>query len=59
MSPLIISLMLGAGSAAFMYSWFGPRLGYGNSQNVWLVTGISFVFVFLVFYILLNFVIEF
>lgn len=51
--------MLGAGSAAFMYSWFGPRLGYGNSQNVWLVTGISFVFVFLVFYILLNFVIEF
>ena len=50
--------MMGAGVAAFMYAKVGPRLGYGNAKNVWLLTGISFVLVFFVFIVLLNFVIE-
>ena len=51
--------MLAAGSAAFVYAKAGPRLGYGNTKNVWLITGITFGMVFLVFIILLKFVINF
>ena len=50
--------MLAAGVAGFVYSKAGPRLGYGNTQNIWLITGISFVFVFLVVIILLKFLIH-
>lgn len=49
--------MLAAGAGALMYSKFGPRLGYGNQQNVWLVTGIAFVFVFIFAYTFMRFVI--
>lgn len=50
--------MLAAGAAGVTYSKFGPRLGYGNTKNVWMVTGIAFVMTFLVFIILLKFVIQ-
>ena len=58
MTPTVISLMFAAGSAAFVYSKAGPRLGYGNTKNVWLITGIAFVMIFLVFIILFKFVIH-
>ena len=58
MSPFLLSLMLAAGSAGFVYAKAGPRLGYGNTKNVWLMTGISFALVFLVFIILLTFVVH-
>lgn len=40
--------MLAAGIAGLVYSKFGPRLGYGNAQNVWLVTGLAFVLSFII-----------
>lgn len=58
MSPFLISFMFAAGSAAFVYSKAGPRLGYGNTKNVWTVTGIAFGLVFLVFMITLTFVVH-
>ena len=58
MSPFIISLMFAAGSAAFVYTKMGPRLGYGNTKNVWLITGVAFGLIFLVFTILLTLVIH-
>lgn len=58
MSPFIISLMFAAGSAAFVYAKVGPRLGYGNTKNVWLLTGVAFGLIFLVFIILLTFVVH-
>ncbi|MDL2341560.1 MAG: hypothetical protein QFB87_00570 [Patescibacteria group bacterium] len=58
MSPFIISFMMAAGAAAFVYSKAGPRLGYGNAKNVWTVTGVCFVIVFLVFITLLTLVIH-
>lgn len=57
MSIALLSLMFAAGGAAFMYSKFGPRLGYDNQQNVWAVVGISFVFVYAVTYTFMRFVI--
>lgn len=50
--------MFAAGSAAFVYAKVGPRLGYGNTKNVWLLTGVAFGLIFLVFIILLTFVIH-
>ena len=58
MSPFLIAFMLAAGSSAFVYAKAGPRLGYGNAKNVWLVTGITFALIFLVFIILLTFVVH-
>lgn len=49
---------MAAGGAGFVYQKFGPRLGYGNAQNVWLITGVSFVLIFLFFITLLKFVIQ-
>jgi hypothetical protein len=50
----LIALFVAAGVAAFVYTKMGPRLGYGNSTNVWTVVGISFVLVFAMVYILLR-----
>lgn len=58
MSNVLISLMMAAGVATFVYTKMGPRLGYGNSQNVWLVVGVSFVLVFLVLITLLKYVLQ-
>ncbi|MDB5175802.1 MAG: hypothetical protein JWM81_660 [Candidatus Saccharibacteria bacterium] len=54
MSNALISLFLAAGGAAFTYAKMGPRLGYGNSQNVWMLVGIVFALIFVVFMVLLN-----
>lgn len=53
---LLYALFFGAGAAAFVYTKMGRRLGYGNAQNVWLVVGVTFVLVSIVFYTLLAFV---
>jgi glycerol-3-phosphate acyltransferase PlsY len=39
----LYSIFLGAGVAAFVYSRFGRRVGYGNTQNVATVVGVVFV----------------
>jgi hypothetical protein len=51
---LLYALFFGAGAAAFMYTKMGRRIGYGNSQNVWMVVGITFVLITIVFYTLLT-----
>lgn len=51
---LLYAIFFGAGAGAFMYTKMGRRLGYGNAQNVWLVTGVSFVIGTIVFYTILN-----
>lgn len=58
MSNVLISLFLGAGAAGWAYAKLGKRVGYGNSQNVWLLVGATFIFVFLVFLILLHFLLH-
>ena len=58
MSDVLLSLMMAAGIAAFVYTKMGPRLGYGNAKNVWVVVGICFGLVFLVFITLLKYVIH-
>ena len=50
--------MMAAGIAAFVYAKMGPRLGYGNAKNVWVVVGVCFGLVFLVFITLLKYVIH-
>jgi hypothetical protein len=55
---LLYALFFGAGAAAFVYTKMGRRIGYGNSQNVWLIVGVTFVLVTIVFYTLLAFVIK-
>jgi hypothetical protein len=54
----LISIFFGAGVAAFAYSKMGRRLGYGNSQNVWIVVGVSFLLSTIFFYTLLAFVLN-
>lgn len=50
----LLSLFVAAGVAAFVYSKMGRRVGYGNSQNVWTLVGVSFALTFLVVFILLK-----
>ena len=49
---------MASGIGAFVYAKVGPRLGYGNAKNIWLITGVSFVITFLVFITLLTFVVH-
>lgn len=58
MSDVWISLFMAAGVAAWVYSKMGRRVGYGNSQNVWTLVGVSFVLVFAFFFTLLRYVIN-
>jgi hypothetical protein len=53
---LLYALFFGAGVAGVAYSRLGRRVGYGNSGNVWLITGVVFVLVTIIFYTLLAFV---
>ncbi len=46
----LISACFGAGVAAFVYSRFGRRVGYSNTQNIYTIIGLSFVFATAVFY---------
>lgn len=53
----LIAMAFGAGVAAFFYSRFGRRIGYGNTQNQIITTGVIFVLASIVFYtILITFV---
>jgi hypothetical protein len=49
----LFSLFFAAGVAGFVYSKMGQRLGYGNSQNVWVTVGVVFVIAAIVFYTIL------
>jgi hypothetical protein len=53
---LLISVCFGAGVAAWVYSKMSPRLGYGNTKNIALVTGVVFLIASIVFYTILRFV---
>lgn len=50
---LLFAIFFGAGAAAVAYTKLGRRAGYGNSQNVWLITGVSFILATIVFYTIL------
>jgi hypothetical protein len=59
MSNVLISLIVGAGVAAFAYSRLGRRTGYGNTGNIYTIVGVTFAAGFLFFYVLLTYVIHF
>jgi hypothetical protein len=48
------SVFFGAGVAAYVYSKFGRRLGYGNTQNQLIFTGVVFILSSLVFFTILT-----
>ena len=50
--------MLAAGVAGWTYSKMGRRLGYSNTQSVWVVVGVAFALVFIFFETLLHYVIH-
>jgi Na+-driven multidrug efflux pump len=50
---LMYAIFFGAGVAAFTYSRMGRRLGYGNSQNVWVTVGVVFVLSTIFFFTIL------
>jgi hypothetical protein len=47
---LLYSIFFGAGVAAVAYTKLGRRAGYGNTGNVWLITGVAFVIATAVFF---------
>lgn len=49
---------MAAGVSAWVYSRFGRRIGYGNSQAVWVIVAVGFVLTFLIFFTLLRYVIN-
>lgn len=51
----LYAIFFGAGVAGVAYSRLGRRVGYGNSQNVWLIVGVIFVLVSIIFYTILSF----
>lgn len=46
----LFAVLFGAGVAGFAYTRLGKRVGYGNSQNVWLIVGVFFVIATIIFY---------
>jgi hypothetical protein len=54
MSNLLYAIFFGAGIAGLAYSKLGRRVGYGNSQNVWLIVGVVFVLVTIIFYTIIT-----
>jgi hypothetical protein len=56
MSDTLISLLVAASTATFVYTKLGRRIGYGNTQNVWAIVAVSFVIVFIVVITSLHFV---
>jgi ABC-type thiamin/hydroxymethylpyrimidine transport system permease subunit len=54
MSNLLISIMFGAGVSAFVYSRFGRRLGYANSQNQVILCAVVFILVSIIFFTVLS-----
>lgn len=54
---LLFAIFFGAGVATFVYTKMGRRLGYGNTQNVSIVVGVTFVIASIIFYTVLAFII--
>lgn len=54
----LYALFFGAGVAAFSYTRMGRRVGYGNTQNVTVITGVIFVLSTAFFYTVLKFVLN-
>ena len=54
----LYSLFFGAGVAGFVYSKLGRRIGYGNTQNVWVVVGACFVIAAIFFFTLMAYVLN-
>jgi hypothetical protein len=50
----MIAIMFGAGVSAFVYSRFGRRLGYANSQNQLILCAVVFILVSIVFYSIVS-----
>jgi hypothetical protein len=51
----LYAIFFGAGVAGVAYTKLGRRAGYGNTQNVWLITGVFFVIATLIFYTIFSF----
>jgi len=54
----LYSLFFGAGVAAFAYTRMGRRVGYGNTQNVTIVTVAIFLLTSVFFFTILRFVLN-
>lgn len=54
----LYAIFFGAGVAGFAYTRLGRRVGYGNSQNVWLITGVAFVIATAVFYTIFAYILN-
>ncbi len=50
----LISFILAAGVAAFIYSKMGQRIGYSNGKQVWTLVAAVFVLVFIAAFILFK-----
>jgi hypothetical protein len=51
----LYAIFFGSGVAAFTYTKMNRRVGYGNGQAVWTVTGIILVIATIFFYSILAF----
>jgi hypothetical protein len=51
---LLYAIFFGAGIAGFAYTRLGRRAGYGNTQNVAIITGVIFVLTTAVFFTILT-----
>jgi hypothetical protein len=51
---LLHAIFFGAGIAGFAYTRLGRRAGYGNTQNVAIITGVIFVLTTAVFFTILT-----
>ena len=54
----LYSVFFGAGVAAFTYSKMGRRIGYGNTDNVWMIVGVAFVLATFFFFTVLKFLLN-
>jgi len=59
MSNFLISFILAAGAGALVYSQIGKRVGYGNTQRVWILVISTFLIVLILLLITFTWVIHF